>query len=87
MPRVEISTRTSSITNAACLRDERWDVAYSWSLATWISDIAALKYALPIVAVLQLASIWIASRTLTLAGQAQANALKAVPADEEIFAQ
>ena len=56
-------------------------------LATWISDIAALKYALPIVAVLQLASIWIASRTLTLAGQAQANALKAVPADEEILAQ
>ncbi|MGA2203193.1 MAG: MFS transporter [Halobacteriota archaeon] len=56
-------------------------------LATWISDIAALKYALPIVAVLQLASIWIASRTLTLAAQAQANALKAVPADEEVFAQ
>jgi MFS transporter, YQGE family, putative transporter len=56
-------------------------------LATWISDIAALKYALPIVAVLQLASIWIASRTLTLAAQTQANALKAVPADEEVFAQ
>ena len=53
------------------------------ALATWISDIAALKFALPIVAVLQLASIWIASRTLTLA--AQANALKAVPANEEIF--
>jgi YQGE family putative transporter len=56
-------------------------------LATWISDIAALKYALPIVAVLQLASIWIASGTLTLAAQAQANAPKAVPADEEVFAQ
>jgi MFS transporter, YQGE family, putative transporter len=57
------------------------------ALATWVSDIAALKYALPIVAVLQIGSIWIASGTLALVEQAQRNSAAAVPASEEILAQ
>ena len=41
------------------------------ALATWVSNVAALKYSLPIVAGLQLSSAWIARRTLSIATQTQ----------------
>jgi MFS transporter, YQGE family, putative transporter len=41
-------------------------------LATYVSRIAALKYALPTIAVLQMASIWVARNTLSSAAKAGA---------------
>ena len=53
-------------------------------LATYVSRIAALKYALPTIAVLQMASIWVARNTLSSAAEVGGGPLKSHPEIAEV---
>ena len=55
---------TSSTMNSACLPAGYSEVTCTL-MAAYVSRVAALKYALPTIAVLQLASIWVARDTLS----------------------